>query len=123
MIRGVVNDRNEAVVSLRVRGPYGVEATINTILDTGFSSALALPVNAVTESGLEQESGGIATFADGSVRTYHMYAAEIEWDGRWKPTLVSLFGSEALLGMRLLVGHILGIEVVAGGLVEIVSMS
>lgn len=40
--------------------------------------------------------------ADGSVRHFDVYAAEVEWDGAWRPVLVSALGDEVLLGMRLL---------------------
>jgi hypothetical protein len=43
----------------------------------------------------------------------------VAWDGGWRPVLVSAVGAEALLGMRLLVGHELRIAVVPGGAVEI----
>lgn len=45
MIQGVVNARHEAVVRLRVRGPGGVEADLNLIVDSGFTASLALPIN------------------------------------------------------------------------------
>jgi predicted aspartyl protease len=43
MIRGFVNFRNEAVVPIRVRGPGGIEATAEAVVDTGFTAALILP--------------------------------------------------------------------------------
>ena len=46
-------------------------------------------------------------------------AAEVEWGGSWRPVLVYAVGNDPLLGMRLLSGHKLVIEVVPGGLVEI----
>lgn len=35
MIRGTVNYNNEPVVSLRFRGPSGVELDVDTVIDTG----------------------------------------------------------------------------------------
>jgi predicted aspartyl protease len=43
MIRGTVNASREAVVRLRLRGPTGVEAEIDAIIDTGFTETLTLP--------------------------------------------------------------------------------
>ena len=48
-----------------------------------------------------------------------VFAAEVAWGGTWRAVLVSAIGNESLLGMRLLAGHKLVIEVVPGGLVEI----
>ena len=122
MIRGVVNARHEAIVRLRVRGPGGVESDVDVIVDSGFTSSLALPVIMVTALGLARQSGGTAVLADGSVRQFDIFAAEVAWGGTWRSVLVSAVGNESLLGMRLLAGHKLVIEVVPGGLVEILPL-
>jgi predicted aspartyl protease len=57
--------------------------------------------------------------ADGSISHFDIYAAEVEWDSTWRPVLASVLGEEVLLGMRLLTGHRLSIDVVPGGDVEI----
>ena len=122
MIRGVVNARHEAVVRLRVRGPGGVESDMDVIVDSGFTSSLTLPATMVTALGLARQTGGTAVLADGSVRQFDIFAAEVAWGGTWRTVLVSAIGNESLLGMRLLAGHKLVIEVVPGGLVEIVPL-
>ncbi len=122
MIRGVVNTRLEAVVRLRVRGPGGVESDVDVIVDSGFTASLALPAATVTAVGLVRQLGGGAVLADGSVRQFDICAAEVLWDGNWRSVLVSALGNEPLLGMRLLARHKLGIDVVPGGIVEIVPL-
>jgi clan AA aspartic protease len=122
MIRGVVNARHEAVVRLRVRGPGGVESDVDAIVDSGFTSSLTLPATMLTTLGLARQSGGTAVLADGSVRQFDIFAAEVSWDGAWRTVLVSVLGNEALLGMHLLACHKLGIEVVPGGVVEILPL-
>lgn len=123
MIRGVVNARWESIVRLRVRGPEGIESEVDVIVDSGFTSSLTLPIETVTALGLVRQSGSSAVLADGSVRQFDLCAAEVEWDGTWRAMLVSAVGTEPLLGMRLLAGHKLVIEVVPGGLVEILPLS
>jgi clan AA aspartic protease len=122
MIQGVVNVRHEAVVRLRVRGPGGVESDVDAIVDSGFTASLALPVTMVTGLGLVRQSGGTARLADGSVRQFDVCAAEVAWGGTWRAVLVSAVGNEPLMGMRLLAGHKLVVEVVPGGLVEILPL-
>jgi clan AA aspartic protease len=119
MIRGVVNAQREAIVRLRVRGPSGLETEVDVIVDSGFTSSLTLPVTLIASLGLSRQSGSAAVLADGSVRRFDIFAAEIEWDGAWRTVLVSAVGNESLMGMRLLAGHKLGIEVVSGGSVQI----
>ena len=123
MIQGVVNDRHEAIVRLRVRGPGGGESEVSAIIDSGFTSSLTLPMEMIAALDLARQSGGIAVLADGAVRKFDLYAAEVAWGGTWRAVLVSAVGNESLMGMRLSAGHQLAIEVVPGGLVEIVTLS
>ena len=119
MIRGTVNAQREAIVRLRVRGPSGIEAEVDAIVDSGFTSSLTLPATLVATLGLIRQSGSAAVLADGSIRQFDIFAVEVEWHGTWKTVLVSAVGNESLMGMRLLAGHKLSIEVVPDGLVEI----
>lgn len=114
MIQGTVNARLEAVVPLRMRGPSGAEADVEAIVDSGFTASLTLPMTMVMSLGLARQSGGTALLADGSVRQFDIFAAEITWDGTWRAVLVSAVGSESLLGMRMLAGHRLVVDVVPG---------
>jgi clan AA aspartic protease len=120
MIRGVVNARREGIVRLRVRGPGGVELDVDAIVDSGFTSSLTLPAATITSLGLVRQSGSGAVLADGSIRQFDLFAAEVEWAGTWRAVLVSAIGNEPLLGMRLMADHKLVIHVVPVGAVEIV---
>jgi clan AA aspartic protease len=122
MIQGVVNARNEGIVRLRVRGSGGVESDVDAIVDSGYTASLTLPMAVVTALGLARQSGSAAVLADGSIRQFDIFAAEVAWGGTWRSALVSGIGNEALLGMHLIAGHKLAIEVVPGGLVEIVPI-
>jgi predicted aspartyl protease len=122
MIRGVVNARWEGIVPLRVRGPGGDEMPLDAVVDSGFTAALALPVAVVAALGLVRQSVGGAVVADGSVRQFDVYAAELAWSSGWRPVLVSAVSTEVLLGMRLLANHELRMAVVPGGAVEITPL-
>jgi clan AA aspartic protease len=119
VIRGTVNAHREAIVRLRLRGPGGAEADVDAVVGTGYSAALTLSAATVAALGLTRQSGGRAVLADGTVRLFDIYAAEVDWVGRWWRVLVSAVGDQVLLGMRLLGGHELRIAVVQGGTVEI----
>lgn len=122
MIAGGVNARHEAVVRLTVRGPDGTEAEVDAVIDTGFTASLVLPLTIVTSLGLPYKSVSRAVMADGSISAFHVHAAEVAWTVGWLPVLVSAVGNEALVGMRLLAGHELRVEVLPGGAVEIVPL-
>jgi predicted aspartyl protease len=122
VIRGTVNVRREAIVPLRLRGPGGGETLLDAIVDSGFSGALALPVAVVAELALQRQSVGGSVLADGSVRQFEIYAAEVAWSDGWRPVLVSAVSNEALLGMRLLANHELHMAVVPSGDVVITPL-
>jgi predicted aspartyl protease len=111
---GTVNSRNEAIVPLRLKGPGGVVADVEVIVDTGFTGSLTLPAATVATLGLtlrsvrQEVSPPRGTSALGS---------------QWQSILVSGLGHEVLLGMRLLAGHELRIKVVAEGSVDISKIS
>jgi clan AA aspartic protease len=119
MIGGAVNLGWEAIVPIRLRGPGGVERDVDALVDSGFTGSLALPAAEVTALGLTPQSGSQAMLADGTVRQFDVYAAEVAWGNGWRPVLVLGAGDEVLLGMRLMAGHELRIAVVPGGAVEI----
>jgi predicted aspartyl protease len=122
MIRGVVNASQEAVVRLRERGPGGVESEVDAIVDSGYTGSLTLPAAGVAALGLVRQSGGGVTLADGSVQQIDYYPVEVAWGRGWQSVLVSAVGDEELVGMRLLSGHQLRVEVVPGGVVEITPL-
>lgn len=122
MIQGQVNARCEAIARLSLRGPSGVELAVDAVVDSGFTASLSLPVSIVTALGLVRQSRGSSILADGSVKQFDIYAASVKWNGRWRWVLAYATGNEVLMGMRLLTGHVLQIEVVPGGTVQIIPM-
>ncbi|MFL5339017.1 MAG: clan AA aspartic protease [Gemmataceae bacterium] len=109
-------------MSLRLRGPSGLELAVDAVVDTGFTASLTLPTSEVAALGLVRHSSSGAIMADGSVKQFDVFAAEVSWDGSWRPILVSALGSEVLLGMSLLAAHELRVAVIPGGGVEITRL-
>ena len=118
-MKGTVNRRHEAIVSVRVRVAGTAEMQLDAIIDTGFSGSLTLPPPLVASLELPRVSGGGGVLADGSVRQFEIHSGEMEWHGVWRPVLVSAVGAEPLIGMGLLVGSELRMEVTSGGPVVI----
>ena len=102
---------------LRVRGPLGDELEVAAVIDTGSTGSLTLPASVLASLGLARRSGGRAVLADGSVRRFDTFAAEILWGGSWLGVVASAVGDESLLGMSLLAGRGLWVEAVPGGAV------
>jgi predicted aspartyl protease len=68
---------NEAIDCLRVRRAGGSERDVDAVVDSGFTAPLRLPATAVVALGLSRQSGGGAVRADGSVRQFDSYTAEV----------------------------------------------
>jgi hypothetical protein len=60
--------------------------------------------------------------ADGTVRKFGVFEAEVLWDGSWRLLSVSEMGTDVLLGMKLLVGYEIRLAVRNGGAVEVTSL-
>jgi len=99
MICGVVNAQHEALVRLKMRGPGGIESDVDFIVDSGFTASLTLPRGVVTALGLPRHSGSNAVLADGIVRQFDVFAAEVEWDGTWRRVFVSVIDAESELSL------------------------
>lgn len=119
MIEGRVNARLEATVSLDVRRPGGGSRSIEAVVDTGYSEFLTLPPTEVGELGLPYKHQGVARLADGSEVAFDVYDAELDWDGRLIEVLVDEAETTPLVGMALLEGHRLHVDVEHGGQVLI----
>ena len=119
MIEGVVNSAYEPVITLVVRGPSGQTRDIEAVVDTGFNGFLTLPPDVVAELRLPFASSGWATLADGSEIPYDVYGVSVLWDGQPKEIEADETGGAPLVGMLLLEGHDLSIQVRDGGRVVI----
>jgi predicted aspartyl protease len=122
MIRGTVNYRNEAIVSLRVRTSGGTECDVDLIIDTAFTGTLTLPPVLISSLNLAFRNQVDVRLGDGTMCQFDTYDAEVEWDGVWVPLVVTEIDADPLLGMGLLAGHEVFIEFVPGGVVDITKL-
>ena len=109
MIAGSVNQEREAIVRLVIVGPQGREREVEAIVDTGYTGFLTLPSEMAADLGLPYLMRGSAVLADGSD----------DWAGGRRQALIDIAESDPLLGMELLHGHELTIQVIAGGIVSL----
>ena len=119
MINGRVTVYREAVISLSVKGPEDQYTEIDAVIDTGFNGFLTLPASLIQELGLVWCRRGRAMLADGSESLFDIYEATITWDGRPRRIAVDEVNCDPLIGMSLLYGYELTVQVVDGGRVVI----
>jgi len=115
MITGIVTVAREAVISLTVRGPNGQEQEIEAVIDTGFDGSLTLPPALITALGLPWRRRGRALLADGNESVFDIYEATVIWDGTARRVSVDEVDVMPLVGMALLYGYELTVQIVEGG--------
>ena len=120
-MEGVVNAAHEAVLTLSLEGPSGQTRDIAAVIDTGFTGFLTVTPALALDLGLPFEGTARATLADGSETTFPYYGVAVFWDGQTRYVEADAADTTPLVGMRLLDGHSLFIEVENGGRVVIES--
>jgi clan AA aspartic protease len=119
MITGTVTDRRKAVVLLEVSGPHGHAIQVSADLDTGFTGFLTLTPADIVLLQLEYHGLRQANLADGSRVTLEIYRATVVWDGQQRSIQVVSARGGPLLGMAMLYGYDVNLQVVDGGVVTI----
>ena len=122
MITGVVKS-DEGRIRLKVKGRRGREQEIEAVIDTGYTASLTLPPAVVTALGLRWQSIDRFTLADGTECVFDVHLAKVLWDGKLRQILVDEAHADPLIGMRLLRGHELKIQVRHRGNVTIKRLS
>ena len=115
MISGRVNAFSEAVVRLSIRSPQGQTQAIEVVIDTGFNGHLTLPPALISALGLPFRRSGRALLGDGSAVTFDIHEAVILWDGQPRRVPVDAAETDPLLGMGMLHGHELCVQVIEHG--------
>ena len=118
-MEGAVNAAHEAVLTLSLEGPAGETRDIAAVVDTGFTGFLTVTPALAVELGLPFEGTARATLADGSETTFPYYGVAVLWDGQTRYVEADAADTTPLVGMRLLEGHSLYVEVEDGGRVVI----
>ena len=119
MIEGSVNARLEVVVRLSLRGPQGPERQVDAVIDTGYNGYLTLPPSLVAALELPYLSRSSARLADDTEVGFSVHGVTALWDSRPRHIEADAVGSTPLVGMALLEGHDLSVQVRDGGRVVI----
>jgi clan AA aspartic protease len=118
MITGVVQS-GEGRIRLKVKGRQGREQEVEAVIDTGYTGSLTLPPALIRALGLRWQTVGRFKLADGSLCVFDVYEAKVIWDGKVRQILVDEANADPLVGMRLLKGHELKMQVRYRGKVTI----
>jgi clan AA aspartic protease len=119
MMSGAVNADLEALLRLAVSDAAGQPHDVEAVVDTGFNGFLTLPPSLIGTLGLSWLCRQQGELADGSVMTFDVYVATVIWHGQSRRLEVEEADAQPLVGMALMKGSDLKIEVLPGGLVTI----
>ena len=118
MITGIVRDF-EPIISLSVYSSDGQVHKQDAIVDTGFNGWLSLSPDLIAQLALPWKRRGRAILGDGSECVFNIYEAVVVWDGVMLKIPIDEADSEPLIGMSLMEGYQLIVQVLEGGHVEI----
>ena len=123
MIAGTVTSDLEPILHLELLGAAGQKLPCRAVIDTGYNGYLTLPKNVILSLGFTWLGFEKGTLADGKVELFEVYSGKLIWHGQPRTIEVDASDSMPLLGMRLLHGHELRLEVVENGKVSVAPMS
>jgi clan AA aspartic protease len=122
MITGIVNADFEPIIPLSICGSDGKVYTQEAIVDTGFNGWLSLPPDLISELNLKWKRRGRAILGDGTECVFDVYEAVLLWDGNMLTIPIDEADSEPLVGMSIMEGYQLTVQVFEGGHVELIKV-
>lgn len=122
MIIGSVLETGDAVIGVTLRGPSEVELGVEAVVDTGFNDFLTLTSTTIEQLGLTFREYGRFTLADGTESASRLFTADVSWCSGWRRILVIEMDGGPLVGMALLRGTRLEIDVIPSGRVSITPL-
>ncbi len=119
---GRINSANEAVVAIDVEGAEGQVVRLEGALDTGYNGFLTLPKPVIDELGLAFLGPAHAALGDGNEVEMDLFLAVVQWEGGPRNVLVLESEGGTLVGMAMLAGCRVILDVEEGGAVSIVLL-
>jgi clan AA aspartic protease len=110
------------VLHLSVRGPGGQGEDIETAIDTGFNGYLTLSPALASRLALPVQAPTRVTLGDGTEAHLDVVEVTVEWDGHLRTVPALAADGGTLIGMSLLHGSRLVIDVVDGGAVTVEAL-
>jgi clan AA aspartic protease len=118
MMQGKVNLNCEATLSVVLRNAE-IMQIVDAVIDTGFSGFLTLPSGIIAALDLTWKGRDVATLGDGTSCIFDVYIATVIWDGEYRVIDINESETVPLIGMRLLRGYDLRVQIIEGGTVTI----
>src|SRR2546423_11523153 len=111
---GVVTALDEALIQLQLRSAQ-TEITGEAVLDTGFNGALVITPADAEALGISAQYLQAYELADGTSKLLPVAMIDVLWSSHWRVVLAVIAGGGALIGMTLLRGMRVTLDVVDRG--------
>jgi clan AA aspartic protease len=115
MIAGKVTPQREATFDLVVIAPDDQERQVDVVLDTGFNGYLTLPRRIVQDLRFPLAGNRRVTLGNGATVVLDMYVGRVRWHGHEREILILQADGGAVVGMALLDGSRVTLDVVDEG--------
>ena len=102
-------------VAITVTGNGDSPKSYSALLDTGFDGALSIGLADASELGLRFIRDQVVVLADGSEKVSSLFAGKVYFAGDWREVPVNATGDDATIGMQLLYGASIRVDVVLNG--------
>jgi clan AA aspartic protease len=122
MLIGHVTSDKEAVIPIEVLGANG-QVRVEAVIDTGYNGFLTLPRTVIEGLGLTFVGPARAALGDGNEVTMDLFLAAVQWEDGPRDVLVLQTDGGTLLGMAMLGGCRVVMDVEEGGSVSIESLA
>ena len=122
MIEGTVNTALEAIIALAVSGSAERSSQVDALIDTGYGGDITLPSDVVNDLGLMRVGSTKLMLANGNEEVFDTYVANVDWSGNERGVAVHETESVPLIGMQMLEGQRLQVDVERGGRVLIETL-
>jgi clan AA aspartic protease len=122
MTAGTVNAELEPLIRLTIRDTTGAAHAVEAVVDTGFNGFLTLPPALIAALGLPWLCRQDGQMADGSILPFDVHVATVDWHGESRKVEAEATDAQPLLGMALLEGSDLHIQVVPGGAISVARL-
>lgn len=119
MIAGTVDSNLNAVVRIIVIGRNGQQQVIEAVIDTDFNGDLTLPYDVVSFLEFPWKRMQSVILGDGNPQICDVHSGEIDWNDEIRVIEIEVAETQLLVGMALLEGYNLHIEVFEGGKVSL----
>ena len=123
MLTGYVTSDNEAILPIALLGSEGRIVRVEAMIDTGYNGFLTLPKTAIQELDLSFVGPTRAALGDGNEVNMDLFLGVIQWEGSPRDVLVLETEGGTLVGMALLGGCRVIMDVEEDGVVSVESLA